>query len=435
MGIQNTSAIPASVVNSGNGILWANPANATGTGAGTAIASLVNTFSITSNVVTFATNPQNFVVGQSVVVANMFTGTYLNGVTLVVLASGLSTTGFTANFSHADVALTYDAGTITPTTTYTSASNISYVTLSAGQYSLNINPQDGPPGISNNGPHVIGDVTFLASAVFAQTRGTSGVNGYPIGPPSAGSTSFPCPVPTLPPGSTVVGIYPYAIGTVYGNTTSFTASWTGGSTSWTLNGTPQVHSSIGTNLSILSSLQFSNTGGPSTEETTAPGYNYGDAIGDYGAVVVYTTTGTPIPSDQLQTLVATNLGLSITPNALIAGVQVAFNAGSTAGSGTNSLTAQLTLNGSPVGSTKTLSALSTWSTPYTLGGMTDPWGNTFSGSQVSGSTGLGVNINGTLPIGDQINLNSLVITVYYLVPPVVVHIGVGNTRSLTVGFN
>ena len=65
MGIQNTSAIPASVVNSGNGILWANPANATGTGAGTAIASLVNTFSITSNVVTFATNPQNFVVGQS----------------------------------------------------------------------------------------------------------------------------------------------------------------------------------------------------------------------------------------------------------------------------------------------------------------------------------------------------------------------------------
>ena len=242
-------------------------------------------------------------------------------------------------------------------------------------------------------------------------------------------------MPTLPPGSTVIGIYPYAIGTVYGNTTSFTASWTGGSTEWTLDGTPQVYSSIGTDLSILSSLQFSNTGGPSTEETTAPGYNYGDAIGDYGAVVVYTTTGTPIPDTQLQTLSATQLGYAVPTNAFITGIQVGLAAGTTAGSGTASLTAQLTVAGSPVGSPKTISSLSGWTTPYTLGSSTDRWGTALRGANVNGASGLGVNFTGTLPSGDQINLNDLVVTLTYAVPATVAHITIGNTRPPTVGFN
>jgi hypothetical protein len=437
MGIQNTSAIPASVVNAGNGILWANAASATGTGAGTEVGTVIISFSITSNVVSFVTNPQTFIAGQTVLISGMFTGTYLNGLPLVVLSSGLSSTGFSANFTHADVASAYDSGFATPTTAYTTATNLSYITLSGGQHALYMAPQDGPMGIASNGPHQVGPVLFLASSVAAQVRGTGGVNGYPIGPPSAGATSLALPIPTLPAGSTVVGIHPYATGLVTatggGAALSFTASWTGGSGSFTLNGSPSVLGSIGTNLSLIPSVIFANQG-TSTLETQTP-YNYANAISDYGVVVVYTTTGTPIPDTQLQTLVATNLSLSMVPNAIITGVQVAFSAGSTLGSGTNSLTAQLTIGGTPVGNTKTISSLSTWSTPYTLGGSTDAWGNTLSGAQVSGASGLGVNINGTLPIGDQINLNSLVITVYYLVPPVVVHISVGNTRNLTVGFN
>jgi hypothetical protein len=437
MGIQNTSAIPASVVNAGNGIMWANPGNATGTGAGSAVGTVVVSFSITSNVVTFVTNPQAFIAGQTVVISGMFTGTYLNAITLIVLASGLSSTGFTANFTHADVASAFDSGFITPTTTYTTATNFPYVSLSPGQHALYITGQDGPMGQANNGPHHIGAVTFLASSIAATMRGTGGVNGYPIGPPTAGSASLPFATPTLPAGSTVVAIRPYATGLVTatggGASLAVTATWSGGSANVALTGSPTILGSIGTSLSLVSTLQFQNSGESTLETQT--GYNYSNSVSDYGVVIIYTTTGTPIPDTQLQTLVATNLSLSMVPNAIITGVQVAFNAGSTAGSGTDPLTAQLTLNGTPIGNTKTVSSLSAWSTPYALGGSTDPWGNVLSGAQVSGSSGLGVNINGTLSSGDQINLNSLTITIYYLVPPVVVHISVGNTRSLTVGFN
>lgn len=440
--MSNVTAIPTSVVNSGNGMPWSVPSNATGTGIGTEVGTVVTSYAITTNVVTFVTAPQAFVAGQTVVVTGMFTGTYLNGVTLTVLASGLSSTGFTANFTHADVASTYDAGMLVPTTTYTTAANFPYLSPSAGQYVLYISGQDGPPGSAGNGPHVIGPppippVVFLASSIFSQVHGTGGVNGYPIGEPAAGSTSLPFAKPTLPSGSTVVGIYPYATGSVTSSggaaSLSFGVSWSGGAGSPVLNGNHNVLSSIGTDLNLIPTVVFSNAG-ESSQETDTP-YTYSNSIVDYGVAVLYTTTGTPVPATQLQTLVATSLGLSIPTNDVVHGVRVAFDAGTSAGSGTASLVAQLTLAGTPVGITKTIASLTGWSSPYTLGGNGDSWGNVLRGSNVNGASGLGVNISGTLPSGDQINLNSLVVTVYYSNPAVVAHITIGNTRPPTVGFN
>jgi len=74
---------------------------------------VITSFSITSNVVTFyAAN--SFVPGQRVSISGLSTGTYLNGQTLTVLATGLSGTQFECSFANPDVTLTTDSGTAVP---------------------------------------------------------------------------------------------------------------------------------------------------------------------------------------------------------------------------------------------------------------------------------------------------------------------------------
>jgi DNA-binding beta-propeller fold protein YncE len=67
-------------------------------------------FSIAGNVVTF-TAQNSLSPGASVTIAGLSTGTYLNGQTLAVLATGLSSTQFEAAFTHANVGFTTDLGT------------------------------------------------------------------------------------------------------------------------------------------------------------------------------------------------------------------------------------------------------------------------------------------------------------------------------------
>jgi len=67
-------------------------------------------FSIAGNVVTF-TAQNTLLAGTSVTIAGLSTGTYLNGQTLTVLPTGLSSTQFEAAFTHANVVSTADAGT------------------------------------------------------------------------------------------------------------------------------------------------------------------------------------------------------------------------------------------------------------------------------------------------------------------------------------
>ncbi len=73
----------------------------------------ITSFSIANNVVTFLA-ANSFTAGESVTVAGLKVGTYLNGQTLTVLSAGLSATQFEAAFTHANVAPTADAGTATP---------------------------------------------------------------------------------------------------------------------------------------------------------------------------------------------------------------------------------------------------------------------------------------------------------------------------------
>jgi YVTN family beta-propeller protein len=73
----------------------------------------ITAFSITSNIVTFQ-GANAFAPGQRVSISGLTTGTYLNGVTLTVLATGLSASQFECDFTSADVGLTSDSGSAIP---------------------------------------------------------------------------------------------------------------------------------------------------------------------------------------------------------------------------------------------------------------------------------------------------------------------------------
>lgn len=89
--------------------------------------------SITSNVVTI-TAVNNLTSGQSVTFTGVGTATFLNGVTLTVLSSGLSSSQFEANFTHANYGPTGDTGNVEVLGSWTAAfthANVS-TTLDSG---------------------------------------------------------------------------------------------------------------------------------------------------------------------------------------------------------------------------------------------------------------------------------------------------------------
>lgn len=78
-------------------------------GSGNTGSYAITSFSISGDVVTFR-SANSLVAGYPVIVSGLTTGTYLNGVTLIVgTASGSS---FTAPFTHSDVSSTTDSGTV-----------------------------------------------------------------------------------------------------------------------------------------------------------------------------------------------------------------------------------------------------------------------------------------------------------------------------------
>jgi hypothetical protein len=66
--------------------------------------------SLTSNVVTFKTATQAYSAGNIVNIAGLLGATFLNGQALTVISTGLSTTQFEANFTHANYPTTADNG-------------------------------------------------------------------------------------------------------------------------------------------------------------------------------------------------------------------------------------------------------------------------------------------------------------------------------------
>ena len=73
----------------------------------------ITAFSITGGVVTFK-GVNNFVPGATFTVNGFGVGIYLNGQAFTVLAAGLSTTSFSANFVYTDVSSTADTGQTAP---------------------------------------------------------------------------------------------------------------------------------------------------------------------------------------------------------------------------------------------------------------------------------------------------------------------------------
>jgi hypothetical protein len=128
-GLALTLSIPGAV---GNGVtvaftLAAEPSTAT-------------TFSITSNVVSVvATN--DFVAGQEVVLSGWTVGTYLNGQTVTILSSGLSSSGYSFDFTHGNVTSTSDTGVATPVNG--GVPDVSAVTVTGNAVSIELRNSDG----------------------------------------------------------------------------------------------------------------------------------------------------------------------------------------------------------------------------------------------------------------------------------------------------
>ena len=417
MGTPVTSS-PSSIVSQGAGILWQSPSAATGTGIGSNVPAIITGFSISGNVVSFTTVTQStpLVAGQSVTVSMVRTS-YLD-TTLTVLSSGLSSTGFSADFTHADVSSTADSGIATPTTTFAFAQNQSSAdTPPEGTYVVYSTPTTTTPAI---GAGQCFGMDFLPYYIYSNVSIGAGTNGCPLGANTQISTSGFCPIPTLPTGAVVTGMYPIAIGNQAGSAfINFECSAGGapGPYSFTLNGTMQkCPNSLGTDLSVLADTYFSLE--LEATDETLDGYSYSAAIPFYGVAVEYTLSGggTPIPSTQVQTLAATDFtGFeSISSTDLITGIAVNLASGMEFGSDAT-LVVQITQGGTPVGAPMT-QTVSSWSTPYTFGEDGALWGISSDPLPGSDAATIGVNAYVTLPDGSQINLNDWTMTLYVATP-------------------
>lgn len=420
----SASAAPQNIVSSGVGIPWNNPAGATGTNTTEADPlsvgpAAITSFSISGNVASFVTVANNFSAGLDVTLNAFNVGTYFNGVTVRVLSTGLSPTGFQASFTHADVGSTADGGNAMPLAGYASASVNNPISLSPGQYAA-IVLSSGALGQSSlfGGPNAGGLMWGRSATVLDSIYAAVCNNGASLGPgsdiTSLSGGGFSMPV--LPSGAAVDAIYACVTGQSSNDnailiTMNFQNQNFGSPqqlTSGNFSGTAHLIASIGTTATDISTSQF-------TISTQCTINSAAYATGGFKAflVVVYSFPGggTPPAPGATQTLAATDCGFSV-PSVPLNGFAVNLNAGVLPG-GSGSLNAQLTLNGAPIGSIKSF-ALSSWPTSVSLGGSSDLWGTTgLTGADINGSTGLGVNIWGTVSTGGQIDLNNLSLAAYY----------------------
>ena len=408
--------VPDSSASIGVGIPWLNPSADSNSGEGSNQVALITGFSITDGVVTFETAMQQIpmVAGQSVVITGMGIGTYFNNETLTV--KDPTPTSFEASFSHADIAETVDFGEATPDTQFAYAQNVNYPTPD-GQSTVFAVPEG-----NQSGPNLSSGTCFGASLApwrFIAGDGYGlGVNGCPLFMTPASWESTAIGIPELPAGAVVQSIFAVAVGTAYvnpgGGSPFFFVNYPGGPSFFALDGTLQQGPNLGTDLAVLADtnfeIQITNTAASDPGEVNT----FGNNISFFGVAINFTAPGAPVPSTQLQTLAARNMGLTIPPDAPVTGIQINLQTGMQYGSAAT-LLVQLTLNGVPVGSPKAI-PVGPWATSYTLEDTAAGWGIPgIIGSQVNGPTGLGVNISGSLPQDAQVNLNDLNGEVFYTI--------------------
>lgn len=128
----------------------------------------ITAFSIASNVVTFqATN--DFSPGQTVLISGLTAGSFMNGLTLTVLATDLSGSQFECNVTHANVNQTNDSGTAVPLQPAQQAYDGAYTLTSVSGTTIQyVNPVSGLPAVS--GGQLTGSTaTFPPQPVFVAT--------------------------------------------------------------------------------------------------------------------------------------------------------------------------------------------------------------------------------------------------------------------------
>jgi hypothetical protein len=413
--ISETSFVPDSGATIGNGIAWQNPVEAV-SGPSPSSASITS-FSLTSDIVTLQ-GENDFESGEPVTFGDLDAASFLNGLTLPVLPTGLSDTQFQVFFSRPDIASTPDSGTATA-----AIPNYASLSVPTEPFAPDVNEYIAytSPTVAS-GPSVIGGECFGtpegASAVAWLTGGALGCNGgCPIGSPRVTSEWSGFQVPTLPAGAVITRIYPVLqvisesaggadnnFDCGVGETSVFSEILGSGTFIGQLSSPTDADSLGNTDADITGafiSLQIFATGiGPFSASMFASGVML---------AVYYTLEGSPPPENQTQTLAVSGGGAGLPPATVVTGVGVSFQTGFTQGSVIVE-TLQLTVGGSPVGTAKPLNP-GMWPQPYSLGGSGDLWGQeSMTGAQANE---LGVNFTASLNQGTQINVNDVVFTIFY----------------------
>jgi hypothetical protein len=413
--VTNVSFVPENAASAGSGIAWLNPPGALL--SGTPVSATITSWSVSGGVMTFISD-NDFVAGEAVNFADMVAGSFLNGIPLVVISSGLSSTQFSAVFPYPDTGATADSGNATPAIPNYASLSIPNppFTPDAGEYVAYSLPTAALPPNS-------GFTTFAGAK--AGIASASWIAGGACGTANTGTPDTPfltdvdCgwsgfTVPTLPVGAVITRIYPVAVMANFETASGFYFVLSGGvgvTEVWSEYVTADGQYSAPSPADSLGSLAADITGAYLNLNLTArtgPWPGRVD-VSSVALAVYYTVSSGALPSNQSQTLELTGTGLSIPPGAVVTGIEIDFESGLVFG-GASDETIQLTVSGTPVGNVKAINPGS-WPLPYTLGGNGDLWGQGgMSGTQANN---LGANFASGLNLGSQLNLNEVSLTVFY----------------------
>ena len=412
--VTDVSFVPEDAANAGDGVPWQNPVGALVSVSPSS--ATITSWSVSGGVMTFIAD-NNFTSGEPVTFAAMVAGSFLNSITLVVISAGLSSTQFSVDFPYPDTGSTADSGNATPAIPDYASLNLPNPPFApnAGEYiaySLPTSALSPESGFTT----FAGAKASIAAASWIAGGECSTVNaGTPDTPflaeVNCGWSGFT--VPTLPVGAVITRIFPVVVMTNVDTASGIYVTLSAGvgvSEVWNV-GAVNGQNSAPSPAYSLGSADSDITGAYVNLNLTArtgpwPG---GANISSVLLAIYYTVGSGAPPANQAQTLELTGTGLAIPSGAVVTGIQMNFASGLAFG-GASDETVQLTVSGSPVGSSKSINP-GAWPSPYLLGGSGDLWGQgSMSGAQANN---LGANFSSGLNSGSQLNLNDVSLTVYY----------------------
>jgi hypothetical protein len=415
--VTDIAFVPDSGATVGAGIAWQNPGKATGVGS-PAVA-VITGWSVSGNIYTFYAE-NDFTAEELVTIAGLSAGQApsANNLTFPVMPTGLSSTQFQISLPAFDAGVTVDSGTATP-----ALPNYASVTVPFPPFS----PDDGEyVAYSLPGTALAPETAFAlfggtpvaaaaASWIAGGAIGASGGNPFLAGV-NCGWSNFA--LPTLPAGAVITRIYPVIqaanVVTNPGARMILSAGvgvlqvWT--DITITANGqytAPAYEDSLGTSTADITGAYVNLN----LESSVPIWYEVNADLTSVVLAVYYTLPSGGTPSaNQAQTLELSGTDLTFPADTVITGVEVDLASGLAFGSA-SVVTAQLTVDGAPVGISKVFNPDAWPSVVPPLGGDGDLWGQ--GGMDGTQANELGVNFSGSLNPGSQLNLNDVSITVFY----------------------